>query len=105
MPSGKCLVLLWSIFSVFFTSFYTCNLRANFVSPLLERPLETIEEAVEMEFPIFLPDLPPTINFFIHHPVLAYRKLFEISQRKGTIYAIGGLTNEEAWKLLHQRLL
>ncbi len=71
--SGRYLYLLWAMLSLMLTSFYTCNLRANLISPELEKPVSSAEDVVARELKLFLPNLPNTYTYFALHPSRHYR--------------------------------
>ena len=45
--SGKILTSLWSIFIFFMTAIYLSNLRSFIISPLFEKPIDTLQDVVD----------------------------------------------------------
>ena len=82
--------MLWCVFSLLMTSFYTCNLRVNMIRPLLEEPVNSAEEAVDRDLKVFLPNIPSLRAQFVQSPLKAYRQIYAIARKKGSIYNLWG---------------
>ena len=53
--AGKLLTLFWSIFAMNLVFFYNSNLRANIIASEREKYLDTHEDIVAFDKPVYIP--------------------------------------------------
>lgn len=47
--------LAWVVAALFLVQFYSCNLRANLISPSFEKPIDTMEDILERGTTLYVP--------------------------------------------------
>ena len=55
LTSGRFLLWLWILFCNFMVFFYQCNLRASLIAVSYEKPINTIEDVLERNKPMWVP--------------------------------------------------
>eukprot|EP00095_Tigriopus_kingsejongensis_P012661 maker-scaffold22_size673200-snap-gene-0.15 protein:Tk12661 transcript:maker-scaffold22_size673200-snap-gene-0.15-mRNA-1 annotation:"PREDICTED: uncharacterized protein LOC101744071" len=84
----------WAIACVFMTFAYTCNLRANLMAVALQKPVDTENDIIERNIPVYFPENTYLTQAFTTSPLEIQRRIGEEAVKNNRFFKIVGGTGD-----------